>query len=154
MDYFGNDIEEHAQTGIRLEKRVLKVLKAIAEYNDETPSELLEQILRHAYEGAGTPFFDPKALERIRSLKSVYGLDEPSGDRGSWIVAVENFDKEPGVSRHRTNTAAYDFAIKLVRKSNEHGVKMRRGGVQGDGRRWDSRDQHNRSILIRKDQAA
>jgi hypothetical protein len=66
---------ERVQTGVRMEKRMLKVLKAIAEYNDQTLGELLEEIVLHAFEGGGASAFGPKTLERIAKLKEVYGMD-------------------------------------------------------------------------------
>jgi len=36
---------ERVQTGVRMEKRLLKVLKALAEYNDLTLGDLLEGIV-------------------------------------------------------------------------------------------------------------
>ena len=64
---------ERVQTGVRMEKRILKVLKAFAEYHDMTLGDLLEGIVLHAFEGK-TPF-SPASLERIRQLKKFYELD-------------------------------------------------------------------------------
>ena len=64
---------ERVQTGVRLEKRMLKVLKAIAEQKDMTLGDLLEGIVLHAFDGK-TPF-SPASLERIRDLKKFYELD-------------------------------------------------------------------------------
>lgn len=64
---------ERIQTGIRLEKRMFKVLKALAEYHDLTLSELLEAVLLHAFEGQ--PIFGDRALEKIAALKTVYDID-------------------------------------------------------------------------------
>src|ERR1700734_1310346 len=64
---------ERVQTGVRIEKRILKVLKAFAEYNDMTLGDLLEGIVLHAFDGK-TPF-SPASLERIRELKKFYELD-------------------------------------------------------------------------------
>jgi hypothetical protein len=61
------------QTGVRMESRLLKVLKALAEYHDLTLGDLLEGIVLHAFEGRSP--FGPETLERIRALKSVYGLE-------------------------------------------------------------------------------
>lgn len=65
-------VVERVQTGVRLEKRTLKVLKALAEYHDLTLGDLLEGIVLHAFEGR-TPFTRP-TLERIKDLKKFYGL--------------------------------------------------------------------------------
>src|ERR1700683_3307875 len=64
---------ERVQTGVRMEKRLLKVLKAFAEYHDRTLGDLLEGIVLHAFDGK-TPF-NSASLERIRELKKFYELD-------------------------------------------------------------------------------
>ena len=64
---------ERVQTGVRIEKRILKVLKAFAEYHDITLGDLLEGIVLHAFDGK-TPF-SPVSIERIQALKTFYGLD-------------------------------------------------------------------------------
>ncbi len=56
-----------------MEKRILKVLKAFAEYHDMTLGDLLEGIVLHAFDGK-TPF-SPASLARIRELKKFYALD-------------------------------------------------------------------------------
>jgi len=66
-------IVDRVQTGVRLEKRLLKVLKAFAEYKDLTLGDLLEGIVLHAFDGK-TPF-TRASLERIKELKKFYGLD-------------------------------------------------------------------------------
>ncbi len=68
---------ERVQTGVRVEKRLLKVLKAFAEYHDMTLGDLLEGIVLHAFDGK-TPF-SPASLERIQDLKKFYELDLDSG---------------------------------------------------------------------------
>src|ERR1022692_2839892 len=64
---------ERVQNGVRMEKRLLKVLKAFAEYHDMTLGDLLEGIVLHAFDGK-TPF-SPASLERIQELKKFYDLD-------------------------------------------------------------------------------
>jgi hypothetical protein len=64
---------QRAQTGVRIEKRLLKVLKAFAEYHDLSLGDLLEGIVLHAFEGK-LPF-GAEELERIAMLKQVYDLD-------------------------------------------------------------------------------
>lgn len=66
-------IVERVQTGVRMEKRLLKVLKAFAEYHDLTLGDLLEGIVLHAFDGK-TPF-SPASLDRIQQLKKFYGLE-------------------------------------------------------------------------------
>lgn len=64
---------ERVQTGVRMEKRLLKVLKALAEFHDLTLGDLLEGIVLHAFDGK-TAFQKP-SRKRIRELKRFYGLD-------------------------------------------------------------------------------
>lgn len=64
---------ERVQTGVRIEKRLLKVLKAFAEYHDLTLGDLLEGIVLHAFDGK-TPFAQG-SLDQIKELKKFYGLD-------------------------------------------------------------------------------
>jgi len=68
---------ERVQTGVRMEKRLLKILKAFAEYHDMTLGDLLEGIVLHAFDGK-TPF-SPASLERIQELKRFYDFDLDSG---------------------------------------------------------------------------
>ena len=64
---------ERIQTGVRLEKRLLKVLKGLAEYLDLSLGDLLEGMALHALENK--PPFKAATLERIADLRRVYGLD-------------------------------------------------------------------------------
>jgi hypothetical protein len=64
---------ERVQTGVRIEKRLLKVLKGLAELFDMSLGDLLEGILLHAFEGKSP--FDEETRKRITTLKEVYGLD-------------------------------------------------------------------------------
>src|SRR5512143_2056254 len=66
-------VVERVQTGIRMEKRILKVLKAVAEYHDFSLGDLLEGIVLHAFEGKAP--FGPESLERIAQFKRIYGLN-------------------------------------------------------------------------------
>ena len=69
---------ERVQTGVRLEKRLLKVLKGLAEYCDMSLGELIEGMCLHAFEGKQT--FEPATLAVIADLKKVYGLDWTAAD--------------------------------------------------------------------------
>src|SRR5437868_7263596 len=64
---------ERVQTGVRIEKRLLKVLKAFADYRDLTLGDLLEGIVLHAFDGKCA--FGTESLARIRDLKKFYGLE-------------------------------------------------------------------------------
>jgi len=66
-------IVERTQTGVRIEKRMLKVLKALAEYFDLSLGDLLEGIVLHAFEGQSP--FDKETQARINTLKEVYNMD-------------------------------------------------------------------------------
>lgn len=66
------------QTGARIEKRILKVMKALAEYHDITLGDLIEGIVLHAFEGK-CPFGEP-SLEVIAGFKKIYGLDLEAAD--------------------------------------------------------------------------
>ncbi len=65
-------IVERVQTGVRMEKRILKVLKAIAELKDMSLGDLLEGIVLHAFEGKGA--FSDETLAQIARLREIYGL--------------------------------------------------------------------------------
>jgi len=69
---------ERVQTGIRIEKRLLKVLKGLAEYHDISLGDLLEGIVLHAFEGKAP--FGRQSRQKIVELKKVYGLDLTSAD--------------------------------------------------------------------------
>jgi hypothetical protein len=66
-------IVERVQTGVRLEKRLLKVLKALAEYHDLSLGDLLEGIVLHVFDGK-CPFGN-ESLPLIADLKRIYHLD-------------------------------------------------------------------------------
>ena len=76
---------ERVQLGVRMEKRLVKVLKAMAELHDMTLGDLLEGIVLHALEG--TSPFSPENIEKINQLKEIYGLDYDSS-------AGHNFTEE------------------------------------------------------------
>lgn len=64
---------QRVQTGVRIEKRILKVLKSLAEYFDITLGDLLEGIVLHAFEGKCA--FSDKTLQHIIEFKKIFGLD-------------------------------------------------------------------------------
>ncbi|MFY9552395.1 MAG: hypothetical protein WAU32_14710 [Thermoanaerobaculia bacterium] len=68
---------ERVQTGVRMEKRILKVLKALAELKDLSLGDLLEGICLHAFDGK-LPFSD-ETRRKIAELKKIYGLDLDAG---------------------------------------------------------------------------
>jgi hypothetical protein len=56
-----------------MERRLLKVLKALAEYKNMTLGDLLEGIVLHAFEGKSP--FTADTLRKIAELKNIYGFD-------------------------------------------------------------------------------
>jgi hypothetical protein len=69
---------ERVQTGVRLEKRILGVLKALADLHGITLGDLLEGICLHAFEGKAP--FSAETLEKIASLKAAFSLDLDTSD--------------------------------------------------------------------------
>jgi len=69
---------DRVQTGVRMEKRLLKVLKGLAELKDLTLGDLLEGIVLHAFEGKAP--FAPTTLKEIEQLKKIYGLTLKASD--------------------------------------------------------------------------
>ena len=65
---------ERVQTGARMEKRMVKVLKALGELEDMSLGEVMEEIVLHAFEGTST-FDSPESQERVAALRKVYGMD-------------------------------------------------------------------------------
>jgi hypothetical protein len=61
------------QTGVRLERRLLKVLKALAEYKNMSLGDLIEGVVLHAFEGKRA--FTPATQRKIKELKKIYELD-------------------------------------------------------------------------------
>src|SRR6266566_8822352 len=64
---------ERVQIGVRMEKKMVKVLKALAEYHDISLGDLLEGITLHVFESQNP--FSEETLKRIVQLKEVYGMD-------------------------------------------------------------------------------
>ena len=69
---------ERVQTGVRMEKRMLLVLKALAGAHDLTFGDLLEGIVLHAFEGKAP--FGADSLAKVAALREVYGLDLTAAD--------------------------------------------------------------------------
>jgi hypothetical protein len=69
---------ERVQTGVRIEKRLLKVLKGLAELKDLSLGDLLEGIVLHAFEGKAP--FSKETLEQIAELKKIYKLTLRASD--------------------------------------------------------------------------
>ena len=69
---------ERTQTGLRLEKHTLKVLKGLAEYLDLSLGDLVEGIVLHAFEGKAP--FSTETLKDIDKLRGIYGLQLRAAD--------------------------------------------------------------------------
>ena len=69
---------ERVQTGVRLEKRMLKVLKALADSLDISLGELLEGVVLHALEGKA-PFSKP-TRDKIAELRKVFAFELTAAD--------------------------------------------------------------------------
>ncbi len=67
---------KRVQTGFRMEKRMVKTLKALAEYLDMTLGDLMEGIVLHAFEGK-CPFGE-ETQKRIATIKEIYDMDYDS----------------------------------------------------------------------------
>ena len=84
---------ERVQTGVRIEKRLLKVLRAFADYHDLTLGDLLEGMVLHAFDG-NCPF-NQASLDRIKELKKFYSLELDSS------ASHRLRETKPGKSRKR-----------------------------------------------------
>jgi len=71
-------IVERVQTGVRLEKRMLKVLKALADSLDLTLGDLLEGIVLHAFEGKAP--FSTTTRAKVAELRKIFGLTLTASD--------------------------------------------------------------------------
>jgi len=69
---------ERVQTGVRIEKRILKILKAIAARHEIPLGDLLEGIVLHSFEGKCP--FDTDSLAFIDTMRTAYGLDLSASD--------------------------------------------------------------------------
>jgi hypothetical protein len=69
---------ERVQTGVRLEKQLVNVLKAVAELKGMSLGDLLEGIVLHAFEGK--PVFSSQTLKKIEQFRNIYGLKLHASD--------------------------------------------------------------------------
>ena len=67
---------EHVQTSVRIEKRTLNLLKALAENFDISLDDLLGGIVLHSFKGSST--FHEETLQCIATLKQVYDMGHDS----------------------------------------------------------------------------
>lgn len=66
---------ERVQLGVRMERNMVKVLKAMAEYGDMSLGELLEEMVLHSFEGGSAQTFGAEDLKIVREFKRVYGMN-------------------------------------------------------------------------------
>jgi hypothetical protein len=91
------------QTGVRIEARLLNVLKALAALKSMSLGDLIEGIVLHAFEGE--PAFSETTLGQIRDLKKVYGLDLGARDSHR-LVEAEGAAKRAAAPRAKAGRAA------------------------------------------------
>lgn len=72
-------VPDRTQTGLRLDRSLVKVLKGLAEFLDLSLADLVEGVLLHSLEGR-PPFTEPRTLEAIARLREVYGLELTAAD--------------------------------------------------------------------------
>ncbi len=82
---------DRVQTGIRIEKKILKVLKGVADYKDLTLGQMLELILLHAFENR--PCFSKEGYEAINSLKKIHDVHYNAHD---YLKFIESNEKTGG----------------------------------------------------------
>jgi hypothetical protein len=97
------DKTPRVQLGVRLEKNLVKVLKGLAEFNDETLGELLERIVRHSFEPVrgdeGESCASPhskRQLAALSELKRVYNLDDDVHATRQFARDVPDIDSPTG----------------------------------------------------------
>lgn len=93
-------VVERVQTGVRVEKHILKVLKAIAEYHEITLGDVIEGIVLHAFEGKAA--FGANGLQRIREFRRLYGLDLDASHSHRLVEATEHPRPPRAASRKRS----------------------------------------------------
>ena len=83
---------DRVQTGIRIERRLLKVMKGLAEHLEMPLGELVEGITLHAFEGAQA--FSPATRQKIEGLKAVYDLTLTASDSHSLVENHKHAEPE------------------------------------------------------------
>jgi len=83
-------IVERVQIGARMEKTLVKTLKALAEYLDLSLGDLLEGMALHALEGKAP--FSQRTLGHVKKLKTIYGLELTARDSHK-LVEVDRAGK-------------------------------------------------------------
>lgn len=87
------------QTGVRVEARILNVLKALCALKGMTLGDLLEGIVLHAFDGKSA--FSESTLAQIADLKRIYGLDLTAQDSHKLVEAESQGSKKTGKTTAR-----------------------------------------------------
>jgi hypothetical protein len=121
-------VVERVQTGVRMEKRILKVSRALADLLDLSLGDLLEGVLLHVFEGKAP--FGSETLRKIAELKRVYGLElgagashrmkEAGADHTAARLASEALDRLRPL-RSRTSSTPGAGARKSAARSSRRG---------------------------------
>lgn len=94
---------ERVQLGVRMEKNLVKVLKGLAEFNDETLGELLERIVLHSFdpvpgdegESCASPH-SKRQLEAVETLRSMYAVSRDPHVGRTFDRDVSAGEQQPG----------------------------------------------------------
>ena len=70
---------DRTQTGLRMDRSLVKVLKGLAEFLDMSLADLVEGLLLHGLEGK-VALTEQSTIEAIASLRAVYGLELTAAD--------------------------------------------------------------------------
>lgn len=70
---------DRVQTGLRIDRMLIKVLKGLAEYKDMSLADLVEGILLYAIEGKAA-LTETDTLDVVEQLRTIYGMDLTSAD--------------------------------------------------------------------------
>jgi len=72
-------VPDRTQTGLRMDRALLKVLKGLAEYLNMNLADLVEGVLLHGLEGRSA-ITDEATLETIQQLRQIYGMQLTAED--------------------------------------------------------------------------
>jgi hypothetical protein len=70
---------DRIQTGLRMDRSLVKVLKGLAEFLDLSLADLVESIVLHGLEGEPA-ITEPATFQAIDRLRVLYGLELTSAD--------------------------------------------------------------------------
>jgi hypothetical protein len=93
---------QRVQTGVRIEARLLNVLKALAALKGMSLGDLLEGIVLHAFEGAAP--FGPDTLKQIAELSKVYGLTLTAQDSHRLVESAAGAGRPARAAAKKSST--------------------------------------------------